>query len=146
MGVQAFSVFNNYKELYDEVVRQKTVKTKPAGEVIYMDDTAGYAHADWDNQDTGDITVNLDNAVEGGCAVMIWSGDTNPNIAGCIIQSYSGLITQQGTYSIYFHYLQGRMNVNIFNVEGTISDRPDKMTIINVVDTLPDKMTIISVT
>lgn len=146
MGLQGFSVFNNYKELYDEVVRQKTVKLRPAGEVIYFDDTAGYSHADWDTPDTGDITVDLTTAVEGGCAVMVWSGDANPTIHGCVIQSYSGLITVQGIYSIYFHFIKGRMNVNIFNVEGTINQIPGKMTIINVVDTLPDKMTIISVT
>lgn len=91
--------------------------------IVKLDRLAGDA-GDWDNPITGDLVIDLgseetgDLAVNNGCFVVIWSGSSNPKISGAPLNYIAGNITVQGTYSIYFHYLHGRVNVNIYGAQG----------------------------
>lgn len=117
---------------------------------IALDRIQGRSVGTWSQPMTGNIVVDTTNWVEGACAVVIWSGDTNPEIIGAMVQSYSGTITIAAKYSIYLHYLNNRLNVNIFNVEGAHlpdTDAPAQMTInaVTTDDGAPNKMTINSI-
>lgn len=80
--------------------------------------TAGVRHGTFAIPITGNLILNTTGSVEGGTVVIVWSGSSDPSFSSGTVQSYSGGITSAGTYSIYVHYLNGRFNVNIFNVDG----------------------------
>lgn len=93
-----------------------TVDTDATATVLF-DQVTGYRHGTWGTPITGDITLDETGAVEGGVAVVIWRGSSNPTyLGGGTIQSEAGVITIDGKYSIYIHYINGRFNINIFNV------------------------------
>jgi len=102
----------NFTELYQ-------VETSVSNTIVF-DSIRGYRHGTWDTPITGTITLDDATAVEGACAVMIWRGSSNPTFSGGTIQSISGVITELGTYSIYFHYINSRININVFNVDGSV--------------------------
>ena len=81
----------------------------------FFNSIEGVVHGTWDNPITGNLTVDLTGAVEGGIVAVIWSGDSTPTINNAVLESVRGEITTQGVYTIYFHYLSSRFNVNIFN-------------------------------
>ena len=107
-------VDNNFSEI-------GTVSISTSNTMLF-DKIGGYRHGTWATPLTGALVLDTTGAVEGGCAVAIWNGSSNPTISGGTIESLSGNITTSGTYSIYFHYLNGRFNVNIFNVSGGVTD------------------------
>lgn len=118
--------------------------------------TAGVRHGTWSIPITGNLVLSSSGLVEGGVVVVIWNGSSNPSITGGTIQSWSGLIDTLGTYSIYIHYINGRFNINIFNVDGTgipggDTTPPATMIINNILDytgadiTPPATMTLISI-
>ena len=74
-------------------------------------------HGSWATPLTGALVLDNTGAVDGATTVVIWSGSSNPTMSGVTIQSQSGEITTSGTYSIYFNYLDSRLNVSIFNVD-----------------------------
>ena len=110
---------NDANEVKTVVNANDTVSTSTSNTVSF-DRIQGYRHGSWGVPITGSITLNTSGAVEGGCAVVIWNGSTSPTFIGGTIQSYSGDITESGTYTVYIHYINGRFNVNVFNVEGYI--------------------------
>jgi hypothetical protein len=93
--------------------------TSTSNTVYFTNGANGVIHGTWATPITGNIVLNGTGALEGSCAVIIYSGSTTPNITGGTIQSLAGEITQAGTYSIYIQYLLGRYNINIFNTGGT---------------------------
>lgn len=103
-------------EIKTVVNANDTVDTSASATVLF-DEITGYRHGTWVIPITGDITLDETGAVEGGVAVVIWRGASNPTFLSGTVQSESGIITEDGVYSIYIHYLNGRFNVNIFNVE-----------------------------
>lgn len=117
---------------------------------IPMDKIQGRSFGTWSQPMTGNIVVDTTNWVEGACASVIWSGSSSPDVVGATVQSYSGVITVAAKYTIYLHYTNNRINVNIFNVEGAKlpdTDAPAKMTINDITDDdgSPNKMTINSI-
>ena len=104
---------NEVKNIVNE---NDTVDTSTSSTVLF-DEVTGYIHGTWTTPITGDITLDETGAVEGGCAVVVFSGLENPNFITTLTKSSSGIITVQGLYSIYIHYIAGRYNINIFNVE-----------------------------
>lgn len=102
-------------EVKTTVNENDTVDTSTSATVLF-DQVTGCRHGTWANPITGDITLDETGVVEGGCAVVIWRGATNPIFIGGTIQSTSGVITVDGIYSVYLMYINGRFNVNIFNV------------------------------
>jgi len=109
---------NDANEVKTVVNTNDTITTSTSNTVAF-DRIQGYRHGSWATPLVGTIVLNTSGAVEGGCAVVIWNGSSNPTISGGTVQSLSGEITESGTYSIYFHYINGRFNVNIFNVSGS---------------------------
>lgn len=108
---------NNANEVKSVVNSNDSVSISTSNTVLF-DRIQGYRHGSWVTPITGTIILNTAGSVEGGCAVVVWNGSSSPTFTGGTIQSYSGNITESGTYSIYIHYLNGRFNVNVFNVEG----------------------------
>lgn len=102
--------------------------------MLFDKTSAGRRYGTFDDPITGAIAISQTGIEEGGCAVIIWLGDANPLITGGVIQSMAGDITEEGIYSIYFHHLNGRFNVNIFNVTGNVPlpASPNQMTIVNI--------------
>lgn len=122
---------------------------------VKFDRIQGYQYGAWENPIQSGILLNTANAVEGGCASMIWEGSTDPQFTGATIAHVSGSVTEQGIYSIYFHYIGSRVNINIFGQGGSVVpdvDPPAQMTITNITDsnlgdvTPPAQMSIISIT
>jgi len=108
--------------------------TSSSNTLLFTNAVAGIIHGTWDIPIVGDLTIDLTDSVEGGCVAVIWSGSVNPIITGGTIQSLSGEITEQGIYTIYFHYLRGRFNVNIFN---TVTPIPSEFDLtLNLIDML----------
>ena len=98
----------------------------------------------WTTPITGAIVIDLTDAVDNAAGVVIWSGSSNPTITGGTIQNTSGVITTAGTYSIYFHYLDGRFNVNIFNVSGSGGDvTAPTLTSITIEDAAPTNVVMV---
>lgn len=98
---------------------------------VQLDKTsAGRRYGSWGMPMQGVISVTQSGIQEGGCAVIVWSGSTTPAVTGVVIQQYVGVITEQGVYSIYIHFLNGRVNVNIFGQagEGPVPILPDAPT------------------
>lgn len=103
-------------EVKAAVNENDTVDTSTSATILF-DTIQGYRHGTWTSPISGDITLDETGVVEGGCAVVLWEGSTNPTYIGGTIQSISGDITVEGVYSIYIHYINGRFNINVFNVE-----------------------------
>lgn len=78
---------------------------------------SGVIHGTWSTPITGTLTIDETNAVDGGCVCVIWSGSSNPTITGGVINVTLGNINSQGVYSIYFHRIAGRYNINILVVD-----------------------------
>ena len=94
-------------------------------------------HGSWTTPLTGALVLDNTNAVDGATTVVIWSGSSNPSTSGILVESLAGNITTAGTYSIYFNLLDGRLNMSIFNVSGTVTSdttAPATPIITNVVD------------
>lgn len=110
---------NDANEVKNTVNENDTVNTSTSN-TLKFDRIQGYTHGTWATPILGGLTLDMSGAVEGGCVVVIWNGSSSPSFTGGTIQSYSGDITEPGTYSVYIHYLNGRVNVNVFNVDGYI--------------------------
>ena len=138
---------NDANEIKTVVNSNDTVSTSTSNTVLF-DRIQGYRHGTWATPIVGTIALNTAGAVEGACAVVIWNGSANPTISGGNVQAISGDITVSGTYSIYFHYINGRINVNIFNVDGQVApdNTPPATMEITSVDFSPATMEITSVT
>lgn len=98
---------------------------------IKFDKPEGYIHGTWSAPITGALVIDDTGATEGVLSVIIWQGSSNPAITGGAIEQLSGEITVLDTYSIYISYIDGRFNINIFNVAND-TEAPQEMTIITV--------------
>lgn len=110
---------------------------------IFDKTSSGRRYGSFASPLTGAITLSTSGAQEGGCVVVVWSGASNPLIIGGVVQNISGTITDDGIYSIYFHYLNGRFNVLIFNPQGetppvVIPDPPTALQVDSISDTSID--------
>lgn len=120
-----------------------TCSTSPNYPLLFDKTSAGRRFGSYSNPLTGAITLSTNGGQEGGCAVAIWEGSSNPTINGGVVSNLSGIITQQGVYSIYFHYLNGVFNVIIFNPSGqlppvAVPDAPTNLAVTGVSDTTID--------
>lgn len=98
----------------------------------------------------GLISLSLVNVQEGGCGVIIWTGGTLPTFTGAPVYTLVGVVEDSGIYSIYYHFLNGGFNINIFGKMGEAPppSAPNKMTLNSVLSqdsTAPNKMTINSI-
>ena len=126
------------------------MKTKQStSNTVLFDQIFGYTHGTWDTPITGDIIIDLDGAIDGACAMIIWSGSTTPNIdgVGYVLNKMQGSIDTAGTHTIYLHYINptgvdgdGKFNINFFGSSGTTDTTAPVLSGFAVADSTPTRI------
>jgi len=123
MGLAGHSVFNNYQELYYEVLKLGVVNVKTTGTLLF--DTPVNIHGTAATPITTNLAIDPTNALEDATVEVIFSGAVNPNITGvpaADILNIGETITTQGTYSIFIIYTGGKYKVNIQSPTAYVGD------------------------